>query len=143
MERLQEFSERLKELLILNNETVKTVSKNCSITASSLYGYLCGDHIPSLENVHKIADYFECSLDYLFGFSDKKERQNFHAGKTLSERLEQAIFEYKKSRYMIAKDFDFSESQLYRWCHGKSQPSLANLVKLAEALDCSLDFLAG
>lgn len=143
MEYIEAFQDRLKELMEINDKTVKDISEKTGISGASIYGYLSGQHIPDTEIAIKIADYFLCPLDYLFALcSDFVPKQR----KTVSDipsRLKIAIDSCGKTRYRISKETRFSEGRLYRWYHGKVIPSIYNLVALAEPLNCSLEFLAG
>ena len=140
---LKEFSDRLKELLILNNDTVKTISEKSGIKCSVFYEYLNGKRVPYLANAVKICDCYECSLDYLFGFEDNYKKAKRTTVSPVCERLKYAIDNSGKSRYLLSKETKFDHSDIWQWYHGKRTPSLITLVTFAKVLGCSLDFLAG
>lgn len=64
------FQERLVELRKLNNYTQKTVANMLNIKQPSYIRYEKGDAEPSLENLVKLADIFDVSVDYLLGRAD-------------------------------------------------------------------------
>jgi len=64
------FSERLAELIEARGKSMSEVSKSTSIPKSSLHNYLLGTEVP-LSKLIILADYFNCSLDYLV-FGDRK-----------------------------------------------------------------------
>ena len=61
------FQERLKEQRILNKVTQRQIADFLQITQPSYIRYEIGTSEPNLENLVKIADYFDVSVDYLLG----------------------------------------------------------------------------
>lgn len=57
--------------------------------------------------------------------------------------LAQLLTEKDVSQYRLAKDTGIQQSTLSRILDGKNEPSFAVAVKVAEALDVSLDAFAG
>ncbi len=62
---IEQFAERLKELI--GEESVNSVAKKIGIPQQTLSRYLLCQREIGLENLCKIADYFEEDLDYLTG----------------------------------------------------------------------------
>lgn len=52
--------------------TIKTLSEVCGLSTSFMFDLEKKDASPSVKTLTKIADYFNCSLDYLAGRSDKE-----------------------------------------------------------------------
>ncbi|MDE5549075.1 MAG: helix-turn-helix domain-containing protein [Clostridia bacterium] len=61
----EKFAERLKELI--DGESISSVAKKIGLKQSTLSRYLHGDREIGIENLCKIADYFNESLDVLTG----------------------------------------------------------------------------
>ena len=61
------FQERLIEQRKLNKITQRQMAEYLQITQPSYIRYENGTSQPSLENLVKIADYFDVSVDYLLG----------------------------------------------------------------------------
>lgn len=61
------FRERLFEQRKLNNVTQRQMAEYLKITQPSYIRYENGTAEPSLENLVKIADFFDISTDYLLG----------------------------------------------------------------------------
>ena len=61
------FQQRLIEQRKLNNKTQRQVADYLQITQPSYIRYENGSAEPSLENLLKLADYFDVSVDYLLG----------------------------------------------------------------------------
>lgn len=66
------FRKRLIELRVCQNKSRKIVSELCGLQPDMVRRYECGESLPSFESLVALADYFEVSLDYLAGRSDKK-----------------------------------------------------------------------
>lgn len=61
------FQQRLIEQRKLDNKTQRQVADYLQITQPSYIRYENGSAEPSLENLLKLADYFDVSVDYLLG----------------------------------------------------------------------------
>ncbi len=61
------FQERLVEQRKLNNLTQRQVAEYLNMAQPSYIRYENGSSQPSLENLVKLADLFETSIDYLCG----------------------------------------------------------------------------
>ena len=61
------FCKNLLELRKINNLTQRQVAESLGITQPSYIRYENGKAEPSLENLVKIADLFDVSIDYLCG----------------------------------------------------------------------------
>ena len=67
------FHERLKYLRKNNNITQKTISNYLEIHINSYQKYEQGTREPNFDTLLKIANYFNVSIDYLFGRTDNPE----------------------------------------------------------------------
>ena len=65
---IEKFAERLKELI--KNESISSVAKKIGIHQQTLSRYLLCQREIGIENLCKIANYFDESLDYLTGRKD-------------------------------------------------------------------------
>lgn len=137
------FADRLKELIEINEVTVKSLAEKTGITGSGIYGYLSKLHAPNLKGAIKISDYFQCPLDFLFGLCDEYQRKTRKIVATVSERVHTAIDESGKTRYRLARELKVADRQFSRWYHGKTEPSLFSLVSMAKIMNCTLEYLAG
>ena len=64
----EKFAEKLKELI--GNESVSSIAKKIGINQQTLSRYLLCQREIGLENLCKIADYFQEDLDFLAGRKD-------------------------------------------------------------------------
>ena len=138
---MTEFQERLTELLQDNNLTKQKFAKNINKQLSTINEYFLNNYYPQIDLAIKIAEYFNVSLDYLFGLSDNKENTNRN-NKPFFENFDILVKTNKKSILNTMKDMDFKESNYYRWKAGKI-PKTNNLLTIAKYFDVSLDYLIG
>ena len=114
--------------------------RNFNWCAFSLYKR--GTTAPSIKNLIKIAKYFNCTIDYLFGRSPNKESFPGDFKESFINRLDSLLVERRTSIYYVAKELDFSKSIYYDWKKG-SMPSVEKLVLLADYFGVSTDYLLG
>lgn len=58
---------KIKELRKNHNLTQKEISEKLNIAQTTYAGYETGKHEPNTETLLKIAELFNCSVDYLIG----------------------------------------------------------------------------
>ena len=89
-----------------------------------------------------IADFFNCSLDFLAGRSETvidfipKKCPPFY------EHFRNILKEKGISRYKIHTDTKIKSSHFVDWKNG-TEPQIHSLIELADYLDISLDYLLG
>ena len=133
----------LKDLLDENGLTLMSFSEKSGIPKSCLYRYRSGD-MPSIANAVKIANYFDCTLNYLMGVDDKRNYPHLDTYdlSVFYNRFKQLLTDKGISVYRIAIDAGVNDSSDYAWQMG-SAPSMASLIKIAEYLNCQIDYLIG
>jgi transcriptional regulator with XRE-family HTH domain len=137
------FQENLKELMEINSLTVSDLEKKTGVNHTGIYDYLDGKYIPDIDCATKIAGCFNCSFDYLFGFTESYFPCEYSSDGDIKSRVKTAIDKSGFSRYKVAQLTNTSQNQVCNWYHGKVIPKLISLVALATVLHCSLDYLAG
>lgn len=68
---MDEFPNRLRQLRERQRRSRMVVSELCGLPPDAVRRYERGEALPSYDALVKLADYFEVSLDYLVGRSDK------------------------------------------------------------------------
>ena len=63
-------AERIKHLCKQKKVTVLSVLLACDVNKNFIYDLEKGGSSPSADKLYRIADYFDCSVDYLLGRSD-------------------------------------------------------------------------
>lgn len=138
---MNSFQERLQELLTDNNLSRLQLSKIIGVTSTTINGYFNDDYYPQIDIAIKIVKYFNCSLDYLFGFSDKFNNNNANH----NSFIENFTYVLKDRKFSIAsglRGMGMSEANYYRWKKGLF-PKTNNLLEIARFFDVSLDFIVG
>lgn len=65
------FSDILRELAEERNLTQKQLATEMGIPASTIGGYFQGVSEPDLDVVKRLAEYFDCTVDYMLGLKSK------------------------------------------------------------------------
>ncbi len=68
---MDEFPNRLRQLRERQRRSRMVVSELCGLPPDAVRRYERGEALPSYEALVKLADYFEVSLDYLVGRTDR------------------------------------------------------------------------
>ena len=67
------FAERIRELRIEHGLTQEEVGEIIGVKRYSIYSYEKGRACPEMKGLVALADYFDVSMDYLAGRTDKRE----------------------------------------------------------------------
>ena len=135
---------RLQELIEIENVENKNLASALGLTDSSLISkWIYADTIPSFEHSIKIADYFNVSLDYFFGRTDDYSKCNFKTTPPFYEQLLKVMKEHKKTQYQLIKDKVVLVNSFHMWNKQKRLPKMETLIKLADYLGITLDYLVG
>lgn len=67
------FSERIKELRLERGMTQEAVGQVIGVKHFSVYSYEKGRAFPEMKGLVALADFFDVSMDYLAGRTDKRE----------------------------------------------------------------------
>lgn len=136
------FRERFGELLFGSKKTSSELSVELNIHYSIIQKYLRGVILPSLSNTIAIADYFDCSVDYLFGLAAECG-QSFKKAISFSIALRKILEKNNCTRYRFQKDTGISRQLVDDWYNGKRIPSIDSVIKVAKYFDCTVDYLLG
>lgn len=141
MEAKDYFVNTLKDLILINNLSIKSFSEAIGINRRSITWWF-HSRSPKLESLIKIADFFNCSIDYLVG---KTDDIHFHPQSHISDfftRYSTLKTKNQLTDYRIAKLCNIRTSTIAKWKDGVI-PEFEILIKLTDIFDCSLDYLAG
>ena len=136
-------SETLKELLNEHNLTKSYLAAEIGVSASRITDYINNDKYPTVKTLIKIADYFNCSTDYLLGREYEQHHNSFNVFVPFAERIKFLLDYFKLSDKDIYQNTEITKSRYFEWINGKRNPSLDNIIKLADILGCSVDFILG
>lgn len=84
---MSKFPERLKELRENKNLLSKDFAAIMNVEPATITNWEKGNRFPKDDVLVKIADYFECSIDYLLGRTDNPSAK-IYSGKLHNETIE-------------------------------------------------------
>lgn len=140
---MSQFSNRLKELIDEKELSLTEIAKETGIGQSNLSEFLTEKHTPSFANFVSLLYFFNCSAEYLLGRAELPTAEKLYPVLPFQERLRAVMKECGVSQTQMVKKMPVSSGALYKWVCGKAQPSTDTLVRLADFLDCSVDYLIG
>ena len=144
MVNLSIFGERLSDLMFEHGEmSSKALGAKLNIPAPNIVRYRQGKHAPNIKNLIKIADFFNCSTDFLLGLEDEIPSLTF---KTCPPFATQLVFIVKHFNYTFKEfyqELKIPESSFFEWKNGSSLPTIDNILKIAEHFGCRVDFILG
>lgn len=141
---LSKLPERLSELMKENNLTPILLANKIGINRNSITRYLSGSHLPTFPVFVKLIETFHCSADFLLGLTEYPPTNVvFHSIPPFSQRFRELLNSYNMSQYALHKKTNFSYDNFNKWLKGSTSPYVDNLIKLAQAFDCSVDYLIG
>ena len=81
------FAESLSELILEANLTPSAFAEQLGCGKGTISRYLSGNKMPSIELLVRMADFFQCSTDYLLGLETEKYPRVFKAMIPFQQRL--------------------------------------------------------
>ena len=140
--KMNDFQERLQELLIENELSRLQLSKKIGISFETLNGYFNKNFYPELSVAIKIANYFDCSLQYLMGLTDKYKCYDENE-LSFIDTLQNLMKEKHISIEKLMKSLNMSEANYYRWKKNDNKPAMQSLIAIAKYFDVTIDYLIG
>jgi len=142
MQLLNDFSERLSELMFEHELNTVKLALILNVSDVTIGRWKKGESSILLNNALHIADYFECSLQYLIGKTDKKLDFILHPHKPFYKRLRQIMAEHSITWYRIVKDGILSDNNISSWKNG-TEPYLETVIDVANYFGLTIDQLVG
>ena len=138
------FNEKLKDLMQEKKLKAPQLAMDLGIKTNKLvYNWLNGVSTPKLSYALKLRDYFSCSLDYLFGNSDYEEIKETKQINTFNNKLKEILKNKKITQTKLLSDLKLSNSNSNSWHKQDLNPRMDTIVKLANYLNVSIDYLVG
>lgn len=136
--------ERLKELMDDNGLTPVQLAKRIGVNRNSITNYLSGARRPSFSTFIKLVETFNCSADFLLGLVAFEPTDTvYHPVPPFATRFAQIMKEYGMTQYALHKKTNCSYDNFRKWLDGVTLPYADTLERLAQAFDCSVDYLIG
>jgi len=137
------FSERLTELMEELEFTPKKLSEITGLSINSIYSWKKDSAYKIyLSNMIKLCDVLECSLDFLAGRTENVLDYKPQKCPPFYDRLREIMKKENITRYRLVKDTKIYDNYFSVWKSGRD-PQLYTLIRLADYLDCSIDYLIG
>lgn len=137
---MNEFQERLQELLYEKDLNRLQLSKEVGISFETINGYFNKNLYPNLTVALKLSNFFGCSLHYLLGLTDEYTNNDTN-NLSFIDTLKTLMQENNLSIETLMKNLNMSEANYYRWKNNKSTPSMQSLIAIAKYFDVSIDYL--
>ena len=128
-----------------NDITIKALAKKIGIGDSALYKYVNGKSLPTVDVVVKIANYMDCSINFLVGLDNDPKLFKFKQtyDRTLFfPRYDALLKQNKITHYQLAKKLNFAQANLDYWKKG-ILPYLDKIYDIANYFGVSIDYLIG
>lgn len=143
---MNEFQESLNELLIEKGINYSQLAKGIGVSVDTISSYFVDGFYPVMSISIKLAKYFSCSMDFLFGLSEERNSEynidNHNAKTNFTNNLVKILNTQNKPIVLVMKDIGLAENAYYRWKRGV-EPRMSNVVAIAKYLGVSIDYLLG
>ena len=138
-----EFYTKLERLMDENEYSVGRLAECLNINASVIYSWKNDHSLPNYDTAIRIANLFDCSLDFLFGEVDEDYGTKFKKTLPFGQILRKNLKTYKISQYRLVKDKVCTFGNLALYFKGESTPNISTVKKLADYFNLSLDEFVG
>lgn len=143
MDYLKNFIETICRFMQDRGLNRETLAKESKISRTSFDRWFKGQSFPDVNSIIRVADYMDCSADYIFNLSDKISYEKGERKEDVLSRFLKLKARFGVSDYKISKSCNLSQSSIYRWIKKGQKPSGETAIKLAYYFSCSLDYLLG
>lgn len=143
MDNLSKFAETLDSLMFEQEITVTQLANKIGLDSSTISRALHSQFTPSVDTLIKLADYFNCTTDFLLGIEHENYSSKFQKCPLFSEQLVRLKKYFGCPWWQFYKTAHISASRFYEWKNGKREPTLDNIIALADGFDVSVDFILG
>lgn len=143
---MNNFADSLSELLSDNNISKDQLAQILNVNRSTIFAYFSDDYYPQIDIALKLSNHFNCSLDYLLGLSDVKNKEYEISTNSMLKNFNDNLAEILKnsniSNAKAMRDMQMGEFTFYRWKRGMF-PKTISLINVAKYLGISVDYLLG
>ncbi len=141
--KLSIFAERLSELMFEAGLNGHTLHKKLDCGYNTIYRYLQGTHEPTVEMLVTLADFFVCSTDFLLGLENENYSRDFEKCPPFDTRFSELLTQCGISQYRLEKLTGISHSTMVYWKNGTKRPTVDSVIRIAEKLNVTVDFVLG
>ncbi len=119
---------------------LKEVAEEADVKLQTLYKIFEQDRYPTFEIAIKLCNYFDCSIDYLLGLTDRIEKDCVYIESNFIKNYQKILKDKHITLYQIKKDLGIGLGRIYDWKAGK-YPYMSTLITLANYFKVSVDYL--
>lgn len=135
------FKEFLEELMYDKNLDIEQLSNRLNIDESTIYKYFNQGHLPNLDVLIKISNFFKCSINCLVDANSPNNYSEKYVSNFYAVYLA-LLKKNKVSNYKVCTTLGISRNRKYDWKKGVV-PNIHTLITLANYFNVSVDYLIG
>ncbi len=136
------FQKRINELASDSELKNADLAKAGKFDYRSLSNALVYGIVPTTSTLIKIANYFNVSIEYLLGRTDKSDFTEL-SNSTFQQRFEELCKEKGVTHYKVSQDCFFDKSNISRWLSKGYLPTLEILDMITKYFNVSIDYILG
>ena len=149
---MEKFHEKLKVLRKKEGLTQQEVADKIGINRPSYSNWEKGRREPSFENLSMLACIFDVSIDYLLGdyleiskerYLKIKESDLMKTSNVFPQRLKELRLKKGLTQTELGEKVGVKQSTFTNWENGKREPNFETIIKIADLLEVSVDWLFG
>ena len=142
---MEKFHEKLKMLRKKEGLTQQEVAELVHVERGVYTNWELGNRNPNYENLSMLACVFDVSIDYLLGdyLEISKERYLMKTSNVFPQRLKELRLKKGLTQTELGEKVGVKQSTFTNWENGKREPNFETIIKLADLLEVSLDWLFG
>lgn len=137
------FRDKLIELMGEKNVKANKLAKEIATSESVISDWKKGKVVPKLDKALKLRKFFNCSLDYLFNNIEYEDISNTKQITSFDVQLKKILKSKKVAQTKMIEDLKLSNANLNRWFVAKDTPTMDTVIKIANYLNVSIDYLVG
>lgn len=137
------FKDRLIDLMNERQLTAFSLAKSLNCTSTTICDYRKGKYLPSSKMLIRLANFFNCSTDYIFGITVEYGCAKQTDCPDFSTWIPSLLKEFGVTKKDLCIKADISEKIFFSWLRNETMPSSLSVYKMAKFLNCSMDYVYG
>lgn len=139
----KKFAERLLNLIYASGKCLSEIPDAIGVNRNVFFYFLIDKEVPDFQTIVKLAEFFNCSVDFLLGLSASNDEKKYCACIPFSIRYRLLLSRYGVTKYKIHKEVGIPEDVQRDWQTGQREPSVETAIRLAHYFDLALDEMLG
>ena len=149
---MEKFHEKLKMLRKKKGLTQQEVAKLVHVERGVYTNWELGNRNPNYENLSMLACVFDVSIDYLLGdyleiskerYLKIKESDLMKTSNVFPQKLKELRLKKGLTQTELGEKVGVKQSTFTNWENGKREPNFETIIKIADLLEVSVDWLFG